>query len=45
MVFEQLKQKKYPSNSKFDEIYPKLYQEHLLNKKQSVRERKLHLKC
>ncbi len=28
MVFEQLKQKKYPSNSKFDEIYPKLYQEH-----------------
>lgn len=28
MVFEQLKQKKYPSNSAFDKIYPKLYQEH-----------------
>lgn len=28
MVFEQLKQKKYPANSSFDKIYPKLYQEH-----------------
>jgi hypothetical protein len=28
MVFEQLKQKKYPTNSAFDAIYPKLYQEH-----------------
>ena len=28
MVFEQLKQKKYPTNSAFDKIYPKLYQEH-----------------
>ncbi len=28
MVFEQLKQKKYPVNSTFDKIYPKLYQEH-----------------
>ena len=28
MVFEQLQQKKYPTNSTFDKIYPKLYQEH-----------------
>ena len=28
MVFEQLKQKKYPSNYTFDKIYPKKYQEH-----------------
>ena len=28
MVFEQLKQKKYPSDLTFDKIYPKLYQEH-----------------
>jgi ubiquinone/menaquinone biosynthesis C-methylase UbiE len=28
MVFEQLKQKKYPSDLQFDEIYPKKYQEH-----------------
>jgi len=28
MVFEQLKQKKYPTNLAFDTIYPKLYQEH-----------------
>ena len=28
MVFEQLKQKKYPENATFDKIYPKLYQEH-----------------
>lgn len=28
MVFEQLKQQKYPSDLKFDAIYPKTYQEH-----------------
>jgi protein-L-isoaspartate O-methyltransferase len=28
MVFDLLKQKKYPENSKFDEIYPRLYQDH-----------------
>ena len=28
MIFESLKQKKYPSDHQFDSIYPKLYQEH-----------------
>jgi len=28
MIFEELKQKKYPTNTAFDKIYPKLYQEH-----------------
>ena len=28
MIFEQLKQKKYPTDAVFDTIYPKKYQEH-----------------
>src|SRR6476469_1334763 len=28
MVFEQLRQKKYPTDAVFDSIYPKKYQEH-----------------
>lgn len=28
MIFEQLKQKKYPSDAVFDTIYPKKYQDH-----------------